>query len=142
MKYQILSERTLRNTVKIKDPTEVYKLVKRYTRLRQECFLLLTLNGSHSVISVSVVGIGLANKTISHPREVFFKAINDNAVAIIICHNHPSGDTAPSEEDKRVTSEIYKAGEVIGIRLLDHIIISKKGFTSLKSQGIFPWERR
>jgi DNA repair protein RadC len=142
MTYQIVSERKLRHTVKIGNPKEAYKLVKRYADKKQEYFILLTLNGAHNVISVSIVTIGIANKTLIHPREVFFKAICDCAVAIIVCHNHPSGAVIPSDEDKEITKDIYLTGEIIGIPLIDHIIISKTGYSSFKEQGVSPWDRR
>jgi DNA repair protein RadC len=138
MKYQIVSERKLRRRVKIETPEEVYKAVKRYAGAKQEQFILLTLNGAHNVISVSIISIGLVNKTVVHPREVYCRAISDRASAIIICHNHPSGSTEPSKEDKQVTMEIYSAGEIIGIPLIDHIVFSKTGYTSLRLYGVFP----
>jgi len=138
MTYQIVSERRLKRSVKITNPEEVYKLVKRYAGAKQEHFILLTLNGSHSVISISIVSIGLVNRTIVHPREVFRRAIKEAASAIIVCHNHPSGSVIPSPEDRQITKDIFKAGEIIGIPLLDHIIFAKSGYISLKVQGDFP----
>ena len=138
MTYQIVSERKLKKKVKILTPNEVYNLVKRYAESQQEQFIVLTLDGSHNVISVSIVSIGLVNKTIVHPREVFRKAISDMASAIIICHNHPSDSLIPSKEDKQITKEIYRAGEIIGIPLIDHVVFAKNGYFSLKQQGIFP----
>jgi DNA repair protein RadC len=138
MTYQIISERRLKRKVKILGPTEAYNLVKRYAGAKQECFILLTLNSAHNVISISIISIGLVNKTVVHPREVFCKAISDRASAIIVCHNHPSDAVIPSDEDKLITEEIFKAGEIIGIPLIDHIIFSKSGYTSLKKQGDFP----
>ena len=138
MTYQIVSERRLKRSVKITNPEEVYKLVKRYAGAKQEHFILLTLNGSHAVISISIISIGLVNKTIVHPREVFCRAIKDRASAIIVCHNHPSGSVIPSPEDKQITKDISKAGEIIGIPLIDHIIFAKSGYISLKAQGDFP----
>jgi len=136
MTYQIVSERKMKSKAKIKAPGEVYKLVKRYAKERRELFILLTLNGANAVISISIVSIGIANRTIVHPREIFSKAISDNAAAIIVCHNHPSGSVMPSNEDKDITKRICKAGEIIGIPLLDHIIFSKADYTSLKLEGI------
>jgi DNA repair protein RadC len=89
-------------------------------------FILLTLNGAHNVISVSIVTIGIANKTIVHPREVFCKAISDNATAVIVCHNHPSGEVVPSDEDKQITKRIRKAGEIMGIPLLDLVVFTNR----------------
>ena len=136
--YQIISERKLRNNVKIITPDEAYQIVKRYAKIKQEQLILLTLNGSHEVISVSIVSIGTVNETLVHPREVFCKAISDRAVSIIVCHNHPSGSLLLSRGDKEITREIHKAGKIIGIPLLDHIVFTKNGFTSLRKAGFFP----
>jgi DNA repair protein RadC len=138
MTYQIISERKFKGDSKIVNPVEAYRLVKRYAFSKQEQFILLTLNGAHNVISVSIISIGTVNRALVHPREIFAKAVTDRASAIIICRNHPSGSLLPSGEDKQVTQEIFKAGEVLGIPLLDHIIFTKKGFTSLKKERCFP----
>jgi DNA repair protein RadC len=118
----------------------VYELVKRYSGAKQEHFILLTLNGAHYVISISIVSIGLVNKTIVHPREVFFFFISDRASAVIVWHNHPSGASYPSDDDKQITHELYYAGKIIGIPLIDHVIFTKTGYTSLNKQGVFPAE--
>jgi len=138
MTYQILSERKMKSKPKIKAPGAVFKLVKRYAEEKREFFILLTLNGANTVISISIISIGIANRTIVHPREIFNKAISDNATAIIVCHNHPSGNVIPSDEDKDITKKIYKAGEIIGIPLLDHVIFSNRNYTSLKKEGFVP----
>jgi DNA repair protein RadC len=138
MTYQIVSERKLRREVKIGNPDEVYALLKRYAGARQEHFILVTLNGANNVISVSIISIGLVNKAVIHPREVFCKAVSDRATGIIICHNHPSGVLDPSKEDMLATEELFKAGEIVGIPLVDHIIFSKTGYSSLKKLGVFP----
>ncbi len=135
MTYQIVSERKLKSKVRIKASEEVFKLVKRYAKEKRELFILLTLNGANTVVSVSIVSIGIVNRTIIHPREIFSRAISDNAAAIIVCHNHPSGNVMPSEEDIDITKRICKAGEIIGIPLLDHVIFSNRNYTSLKREG-------
>jgi DNA repair protein RadC len=138
MTYQIVSERRLKHKVKIGNPGEAYNVVERYAKEKQEHFILLTLNGEHCVISVSIVSIGLVNRTVVHPRKIFCRAISDRASAIIVCHNHPSGCLQPSDEDKQITLQIYNTGEIIGIPLLDHIVFTKTGYTSLKKDGAFP----
>jgi DNA repair protein RadC len=135
MKYQIVSERQISNPGTIKTPDDVYNLVKRYRNAKKEHFILITLNGAHEPISVSIVSIGLVNRTIVHPREVFAKAIKDMATAIIICHNHPSGSLKESDEDNEITERIYEAGKLLGINVLDHIIFSKTSFRSLRKEG-------
>jgi DNA repair protein RadC len=138
MIYQIISERKLKRKVKVVNPEEVYKVVKRYAEADREQFILLTLNGEHNIISVSIVSIGTVNKTIVHPREIYCRAISERASAIIVCHNHPSGSLEPSGEDKQVTVQIFDAGKIIGIPLIDHIVFTKTGFTSLRQYGVFP----
>jgi DNA repair protein RadC len=138
MTYQIISERKLRHKVKITKPDDAYAVIKRYAKAKQEYFILLTLDGAHCVISVSIISIGIVNRTIIHPREVFAKAISDRASAVIICHNHPSGELFPSDEDKDVTEKINEAGKVLGIPFLDHILFTSKGYISLFQSGEFP----
>jgi DNA repair protein RadC len=71
-----------------------------------------------------------------HPREVFSDAIVDRAASIILVHNHPSGDTEPSQEDIAITKRLVEAGELLGIKVHDHIIVSKNGYTSMKERGV------
>ena len=130
MKYQIVSERTSREDYKISSPADAYSALSRYQKKTKEHFLVLTLNGNHTVIRATIISIGLANRTIVHPREVFIPAIKDNACAVIIAHNHPSGNLDPSREDKDITTRLCQAGEILGIPILDHVIISKKGYYS------------
>ena len=135
MFYQIVSERRRNNPGAIRQASDIYNLVKPYWKAQKEHFIVVTLNGAHEPISVSIVSIGLVNKTIVHPREVFIRAIKDMATAIIICHNHPSGSLEPSPEDNEITERICKAGGLLGINVLDHIIFSKNGYASLREKG-------
>jgi DNA repair protein RadC len=132
--YEVVSERKVKYTVAIKHPSDIFELVKRYAK-QQEHGIVVTMNGFHEVISIAVVSIGLVNKTIVHPREIFRKAIYDNAVAIAFCHNHPSGQLEPSSEDLEITNRLMESSNIIGIRLVDSIIFSKKGYTSLRQRG-------
>jgi DNA repair protein RadC len=132
--YEVVSERKVKYTVAIKHPSDVLPLLRRYAK-DQEHNIVITLNGAHEVISVVVVSIGLVNRAIVHPREVYRKAIYDNAVAIIYAHNHPSGQLEPSPEDLSITERLSETSNIIGIRLLDSIIFSKKDYTSLRQQG-------
>ena len=86
--------------------------------------MALYLNGAHQVVSYSTISIGTANASIVHPREVFQRAILAGAISLVVAHNHPSGNLTPSAEDYNVTKRLKEAGEVIGIQLLDHLIIS------------------
>ena len=137
MTYQIVSERKKNHQGAIITPDDVYNLIKRYGGAPKEQFLVITLNGAHEPISVYIATIGLATRTIIHPREVFIRAIQDMASSVVICHNHPSGSLYPSSEDEEVTIRMREAGELIGIQVIDHIIFSKNGFISLRKEGYF-----
>lgn len=125
MKYQIISERKEKYDVKVSYPTDLLPCLKRYRNLDKEHFIVATLNGAHEVISVRLITIGILNRTLIHPREVFRPAIADNSASIILVHNHPSGNIEPSEEDKLVTKRLVNAGDLLGISVIDHIIIGK-----------------
>ncbi len=123
----------------IKMPNDAAAILARFAAKRQEHFIVLTLDGGHVVVQGHIVTIGLANRTQVHPREVFYPAIIDNAVGIIIAHNHPS-DRAPSPslEDDGVTQRLVDAGDVLGIPVLDHIIVSRQGYFSYLEHNILP----
>lgn len=135
MKYQYVCERSSKQIYRIKQPRDAVNALKRYRKMKQEHFLVLTLDGEHKVIRVTVATVGILNRTLVHPREIFRRAIEDNANAIILSHNHPSGNTEPSEEDNEVTSRLSEAGKLLGISVLDHIIISPSGFYSYLESG-------
>lgn len=117
--------------LKITFAADVLPLIMNYADRKQEHLLSITLNGANEVIAVRVVSIGLVNRSQVHPREVFADAITDRAAAIIIAHNHPSGPLIPSKEDIAVTQRLAAAGNILGIKLVDHIIFNKKTFYSL-----------
>jgi DNA repair protein RadC len=137
MMYQIISERKIRNPGEIKTPEDVYAIVKRYAKATQEQFIVITLNAAHEPLSVCITGIGTVSNTIVHPREVFTRAIRDMAAAVVVCHNHPSGSIIPSPEDIEITARLFEAGKIIGIRVMDHLIISKSGYCSMAREGFF-----
>ncbi len=105
--------------------------LKNIENKQQEYFVVLTLDGANRLISKRTVTIGTLTASLVHPREVFADAITDRAASIIIAHNHPSGNLEASEADKQVTHRIRQAGEILGIELIDHLIITKNGFTSI-----------
>lgn len=115
-------------------PADVVPLVRHYADRKQEHFLSLSLNGAHEVIQVRVVSVGTVNRAVVHPREVFADALTDRAAAIIAAHNHPSGSVEPSVEDRDVTVRLKAAGETLGVRLLDHVIFSTRGYYSFLEQ--------
>ena len=120
---------------KIAKAKDAIPLLAHYANRKQEHFICITLNGAHEVIATRVVTIGLANSAPVHPREVFCDAINDRACAVVLAHNHPSGSTNPSEQDCAATRTLKNAGELLGIRVLDHIIFSQDGYFSFAESG-------
>ena len=102
----------------------------------QEIMKLVLLNSKGRLIGENEVSRGTVNASIITPREIFIEALQRQAVAVIVMHNHPSGDPAPSSEDILLTERIHKAGEIIGIELLDHIIIGNNCYRSLREEGI------
>lgn len=127
MRYQIISERSAGYAVKIKHPQDVVPILKRYRKQKQEVFIVITLDAAHQVICTRIISVGLVNRTVVHPREIFAPSISDRACAVILAHNHPSGSTDPSPEDHEVTRRMKEAGEILGIKVLDHVIISGSG---------------
>ena len=122
----------------IKSVEDIIPLIQIYGLQKQEHFICVTLNGAHEVINILVVSVGSLNKSVIHPREIFFPAISDRAAAILIAHNHPSGNIEPSLEDRECTKRILEASKIMGIPLLDHLIISKFGYYSFReSSDIF-----
>lgn len=116
--------------LKISFPADVLPLIMNYADRKQEHFLCVSINGANEVMATRVISVGLANKSQVHPREVFADAITDRASAIIVAHNHPSGPLVPSKEDIDVTKRLRAAGELLGIKLLDHLIFNVKGYYS------------
>ena len=114
----------------IKSPCDIVPFVKNYAVSEKEHFLLVTLNGGHEIIQIHVITVGTLNRTLIHPREVFSVAMRDNAAAIIVSHNHPSGNCEPSAEDIAVTRILEKVSVIMGIELLDHVIVSRESYFS------------
>ena len=98
---------------------------------KQEYFVCLTLDGANRLIAKRIVTIGTLTASLVHPREVFADAITDRAASIIVAHNHPSGNLQPSQADRDVTDRLREAGELLGVTLLDHVIVTKDGFRAI-----------
>ncbi|MHB9130371.1 MAG: RadC family protein [Armatimonadota bacterium] len=121
----------------ISSPADVFAMLRGEIGLSdREIFLTLLLDTRNRVIGLHQVSIGSLNASIVHPRETFKAAILGNAAAIILAHSHPSGDLEPSREDLAVTSRLTQAGELLGVPVLDHLIISDDAFLSLKERGL------
>jgi DNA repair protein RadC len=123
-------------TARIRKPEDILPLVGEFRDKHQEHFICISLNGAGEVIGKRIVTIGLLNHSLVHPREVFADAITDRAASIICVHNHPSGSLEPSSQDIAITRQLAEAGALLGIQLLDHLIISRTGFCSMKEKGL------
>jgi DNA repair protein RadC len=121
--------------MKIMTPADVLPLIRHFADRKQENFLSITINGANEVLNVRVVSIGLVDRSPVHPREVFADALADRASGIIVAHNHPSGGLEPSEHDLDITLQLRKAGEIMGIELLDHIIFNRNSYYSFLESG-------
>jgi DNA repair protein RadC len=124
------------DAVKINEAGDVADMCGELDNETQEHFYVFHLDGASRLIEKQLITVGTLNQSLVHPREVFRQAIINCAAAIIVVHNHPSGSLEPSTEDRRVTKRLKECGELIGIELLDHIIVSRTGHTSLREMGI------
>ena len=128
-------------TYKIRNTSDALAYCKQhFMRLarenKQEEFHVVLLDEKHKVIKSEQITVGLLNESLAHPREVFKPAIRESASALILIHNHPNGDPTPSQDDKTITKELKKASEILGLRILDHIIISKDKILSMVEEKI------
>jgi len=139
--FQAISEKYAKEKIPLKIPLTSPKQVAEYLiellgREKKEHFLALLLDAKNNLINVNKITIGILNSTLVHPREVFEPAIRHLAAYIIIAHNHPSGNLEPSVEDLKITQRLVSVGELTGINIIDHLIISSEGYTSLKEKGL------
>lgn len=126
-----------RNKIKIAAPGDVANILMNEMKfLCKEHFKVVLLNTKNQIIDIETVSIGTINASIVHPRETFSTAIKRSANAIIVVHNHPSGDSTPSNEDISITNRLVDAGNLIGIKVLDHIIIGMNRYTSFKEENL------
>jgi len=119
----------------VREASDALPYLQSIRAKKQEHFVCVSLNGANEVIESRVVTVGLLDTNQVHPREVFADPIADRAASILVAHNHTSGTLAPSPEDLALTRRIAKAGELLGIRVLDHLIVTASGFLSLKESG-------
>ena len=115
----------------IEGTAEAVEQLQDIKTLRKEHFVGLYLNARHELIHKELISIGTANASMVHPRDVFAPAILHNAAAVIVAHNHPSGDATPSPEDRDVTHRLKEGGRLLGISVLEHIIITEYGYSTL-----------
>lgn len=134
--FELARRHLLKDIVKINRAQDVLPIVSDLIEKRQEHFLCISLNGANEVIEKRIVTIGLLNMSPVHPREVFADVIVDRAASVIFVHNHPSGDLRPSDADLRMHEQLTGAANILGLRILDHIIVSKNGHFSFQEAGL------
>jgi len=122
--------------IKIETPSDLVPHIQHYADRKQEHFICASINGANEILNIRVVSIGLIDRSHVHPREVFADTIVDRASAIILAHNHPVGSLQPSEGDIETTQRLRKAGEIMGITVLDHIIFNSKDYFSFLENDI------
>lgn len=122
--------------IKIDQPSDIVPHIRHYADRKQEHFICASVNGANEVVNIRVVTIGLVDRSHVHPREVFADPIIDRASSVILAHNHPVGDLTPSREDIETTKRLRRAGEIMGITVLDHIVFSHSGHLSFVERGI------
>ena len=135
----LIRENTGDEIIKINNESDAYELVKdELASSDREMILSVMLTVKNDLIGVETVSIGSVTASTTTPRDVFKSAILANAVAIIVCHNHPSGELVPSKNDIEITKQLIAAGELLGIKVLDHLIVSNQGYKSLRDHHEFP----
>jgi DNA repair protein RadC len=132
----LLMEETTPKYHKISSPSDLFPLLRKYGYRKKEHFVVVLLNGAHHIIKEVVVSVGLVNRTVVHPREIFHEAVLHMACAIVVAHNHPSGNLDPSMEDRDITKRIVDAADIMGIPVLDHLIIVRNGYYSFVEHGL------
>jgi len=124
------------NLVRVCSPGDVYTNFKHMGLLEEEHFYALYLNTKNVVLAHRLISKGSLNTAVVHPREVFAHAVRLRAASVLVVHNHPSGDPAPSQDDISITKRLKESGNILGIELLDHIVIGGVGFLSFKERGL------
>lgn len=122
--------------IKFKDPWEIVGHIRHFADRKQEYFLCASVNGASEIMNIRVVSIGLVDRTLAHPREVFADPITDRAFGVILAHNHPMGPLQPSLSDLELTRNLQKAGEIMGMAVIDHVIFNRTEYFSFLEQGI------
>lgn len=134
--FEIARRYIVNEAVKITHAKDVLPLVSDFQGKQQEYFICFSLNGANEILEKRIVTVGLLDKSQVHPREVFADVITDRAASVLFVHNHPSGDLKPSNSDLKIHEQLAEAGKILGIKILDHIIISKKGYYSFQEAGL------
>lgn len=131
---RVFSPASITKTI-IYDTKDAVSLCREFASKKQEYMVVLYLNARHELLQKEIIGMGSLNALVIEPKEIFSPAVVSPCAEIIIIHNHPSGDPTPSEEDISFTSRVQKAGEIMGILLIDHLILSSSGFFSFRDEA-------
>lgn len=134
--FELAKRYYIKDSIVITSSLDILEQVKEYRDKRQEYLLCLTLDWANRLINNRVITVWLLNQSLVHPREVFADAISDRANSIILVHNHPSWSTTPSDEDLRVTRRLQEVSEIVWIKLLDHVIITKSSYYSFNENNL------
>ena len=139
--FQAVSEQyakeNLPTKVSLTTPQRVADYLReKFGREKKEHFIVLLLDSQNNYINIHDISVGILNSSLVHPREVFEPAMRQLAARIVIAHNHPSGNLEPSKEDLQLTQRLVSVGELIGIHVIDHLIISSEGYVSLKQRNL------
>lgn len=126
---------TNQSQASLTSPADIWRAVSDIASRKKEHFIVFYLDSRHQEIAREVISVGTISASLVHPREVFEPAIRNLASSMIVVHNHPSGNLEPSAEDLAVTVRLVDAGKILGVPLLDHIIVSRHGYLSLKEKG-------
>jgi DNA repair protein RadC len=122
---------------RVKNASDIFEAFRaHFEPVDREQFIAIILDGRNQVIGFNVISVGTLTTALVHPREVFKPAIVAGAAALILVHNHPSGDPEPSQEDRALTERLKQVGELIGIRVLDHLVIGDGRYVSLVERGL------
>ena len=132
---RIIKEKGAKESLYIKGPADVDRLLSSLRERDREHFVVILLNTKNRVLGVDVASVGILDAALISPREVFKAAILLNSAGVILGHNHPSGDTKPSQEDLKITRQLIDAGKLMDIAVLDHVIIGD-GYNSLRESGL------
>lgn len=134
--FELARRHLIKDVRRIVEAKDVLPLVADIAGKQQEYFVCIPLNGANEVIEKRVVTIGLLDKSPVHPREVFADVITDRAASVIFVHNHPSGEIQPSEADLNVNAQLTETAKILGLRVLDHLIVTRKGHYSFQEAGL------
>ncbi len=122
---------------KVRSPADVEEVVRTFIGpADREVFLALNLSTANYINSIHIVSIGSLNQSVVHPRECFKAAMLSNSDSVVLAHNHPSGEVTPSAEDKMITTKLVECGQLLNIRVLDHVIVGEKGYFSFQENAL------